>query len=187
MKTFKQFTNETLFDFILETPWMNTYFSKEKMDILTHDTRQLINDSPSPEEKVDQNFFHKTLNGDHAYFNRDDNGEINAFSLVTKDNVHRLTHKNTGSAQQIHSFMIHHAEQYGSIKSDTTNTKGSKHLWTSLVKSNPTNKKFHTINSNTEEKNPIDANNIDGVSDKIWGRHFKFNNIILVMTHHDPA
>jgi len=187
MKTYKQFINKTLFDFVSETPLMDTYFTKEKMDILTNETRRLINASPSSEEKLEQNFFHKTLNGDHAYFNRDDNGDINAFSLVTKDNVHRLTHKNTGCAQQIHSFMIHHAEQYGSIKSDTTNTKGSKHLWTSLIKSNPSNKKFHTINSNTKEKIPIDANNIDDVSDKIWGRHSKFNDITLVMTHHDSA
>lgn len=179
MKKFKEFTS------LLETPTMNNFLSKDIMNDLATKARQAINDSPSTEENIDHNSYHKMVNGDHAYFNKNDAGEINALSFVTKDNVHKITHKNTGSAQQIHSFMIHHAEQYGAIQSDMTNTEGSKHLWTSLVKSSPPNKKFHYENLNTNEKVPVDANNIDKHSDNIWGRHSKFNDIRMVMTHHD--
>jgi hypothetical protein len=181
MKKFKEFTS------LLETPMMNNYWTKDKMSVLSDTAKQNIKDSTYPEEKVGHDFYHKIVNGDHAYFNKNNDGEVNAFSLVTKDNIHKLTHKNTGTAQQIHSFMIHHAKQHGSIKTDMTNTEGSKHLWTSLVKSSPPNKKFHYENLVTNEKVPVDTNNIDTVSDKIWGRHSKFNDVKLVMTHHDSA
>ncbi len=180
MKKFKEFTN------LLETPIMNSYWTKDKISILSDTAKQNIKDSTYPENKIDNNFYYKMVNGDHAYFNKN-NDKVNAFSIVTKDNIHKLTHKGTDNAQQIHNFMIHHAEQHGSIKTDTNNTKGSKHLWTSLIKSKPINKNFHYLNLNTQEKVSVDSNNIDDVSDKIWGRHSKFNNIQLVMTHHDPA
>ena len=179
MKKFKDFAN------LLENPMMNDYLSKDKMDNLGEQTRYLIKNSTSPEEKVGHNLYHKMLDGDHAYFNKKDN-EVNALSIVTNNNVHRMTHKNNGSGKQIHTFMLHHAEQHGSIQSDMSNTEGSKHLWTSLVKSKPVNKSFHTLNVKTQEKVPVDANNINEVSDKIWGRHSKFNDIRMVMIHHDP-
>lgn len=155
------------------------------MNGLAQDKRKFIKDSPSSEETINHNFYHKRINGDYIYYNKNSDNEVNAFSIVSDNNTHKLTHKNTGDAHQIHLFMIHHAEKHGFIQSDESNTEGSKNLWTTLIKSKPVNKTFHVINTQTQEKFSVNSNNIDDVSDKIWGKHSRFNNIRLVMTHHD--
>ena len=183
MKTFKKFTNDT--KLVIENPLINTYLSKDRLNRLAQDKRQLIKDSPSPEETIDHNFYHKKINDDHVYYNKNSNNEVNAFSIVSNDNVHKLTHKNNDDSHQIHLFMTHHAEKHGFIQSDESNTEGSKNLWTTLIKSKPVNKTFHVINAHRQEKFLVSSDNIDDVSDKIWGKHSRFNNIRLVMTHHD--
>jgi hypothetical protein len=79
--------------------------------------------------------------------------------------------------------MKHHAEQHGKIMSDAENTKGSKNLWTSLVKSKPENKTFHVVNDKTKEEHQVDHSNIDKESNHIWGKTADKRNIRIEMRH----
>lgn len=128
-------------------------------------------------------FKHHISNGNHYYFNKN-NDNIHDISIVNNKNEQIGVHKGSDGQHKIHDFMIKHAEDHGKISTSKINTPGSKHLWVSLVKSNPKNKTFHLIDKNTGTETKIDSNNIDSKSHHIWGIDNKFSNIALEMRHH---
>lgn len=171
--------------YLLEMPQINTYHSKALMNHMADQNRDLIHHSSEEEHHVGGGIYHKNIDGDHTYYKKDNSGKPNEFSVISNGNTHKFTHKGTGSVKNIHNIMTHHAEKHGFIQSDTSNTEGSKKLWTSLIKSKPKNKSFHVINKYTREKIPVDHANIDKLSNAIWGTSSKHGETRLVMKHND--
>lgn len=176
MKTFQEF--------MAEMPQINSYVSKERVGRMANNTKKDINSSESKETKHG-NFYHKVIDGEdgdtNAYYKKDAEGNPTSFSLVY-NHAHVFTHKGTGSAADIHQYMLHHAKQHGSLSSDKSNTEGSKNLWKNLIKSNPKGYKFH-YNDSSGNKVHVHKDNIDDHSDKIWGTSLDHSKVKLVMTH----
>jgi hypothetical protein len=177
MKTFQKF--------IAEMPQINTYHNKDRMSEYAEDVRNRIHNSSEKEEKLGNNIYRKNIENNHVYYNKDENSYPKEISIISRGNTHLFTHRGSGNTSTIHKFMLHHAKEYGSLQSDTSNTEGSKKLWTSLIQSNPKNKSFHTVNKYTREKKPLDSNTLNSNIDQIWGQSTKHSEIRLVMTHHD--
>lgn len=171
--------------FLEEMPQINTYHSKELMNNMSNQNREMIHKSDSKESHLGDGIHYKNIDGDHVYYKKDNDGKPKEFSVVSSGNTHRFTHKGNGDSRNIHSFMIKHAEKHGRIQSDTSNTEGSKKLWTSLIKSKPKSKSFYVVNKYTREKTQIDHNNIDKMSPHIWGTSSKHNETRIVMQHND--
>lgn len=176
MKTFQQF--------VTEMPQINSYVSKARVGRMAEYTKKDIKNSSSKETNHGS-FYHKIIDGENgdtdAYYKKDSEGQPTSFSLV-HDHVHVLTHKGSGSAKDIHQYMLHHAKQHGSLSSDKSNTEGSKNLWKTLVKSNPKDYRFH-YNDSSGNKVNVHKDNIDDHSDKIWGTSLDHSKVKLVMTH----
>jgi len=64
-------------------------------------------------------------------------------------------------------MMKHYIHNHNPLSQDSTNTPGSKKLWTDFVKSSPENIEFHhTHNGNKITK--LNKDNIDKESKNIW-------------------
>lgn len=172
-------------DFLLEMPQINTYHTKSLMKTMSDQNRDLIHNSTEKEHHIGNGIYYKNIDDNHTYYKKDSEGKPNEFSVISRGNTHSFTHRGTGTANTIHQIMIHHAEKHGFIQSDTSNTEGSKKLWTSLIKSKPKNKSFHVINKYTREKISVDHTNIDKLSNDIWGTSTKHGETRLVMKHND--
>jgi hypothetical protein len=170
--------------FLYEMPQINTYISKERFKRKAAETTGKL--SSLPHKDIGRGIYHhKDEDGRHFYFNKDSNGNAKDLSVIDKDNIQKSASKGGEGSHNIHDFMIKHAENHGKVTSDETNTMGSKHLWSTLVKSAPKNKTFHMVDHNSGSEHLIDKNNIDAMSHKIWGKSDSHGNINIEMRHHD--
>lgn len=179
-------SKKTYRDFISEMPSINTHFSKEEMGGLADDYRDIIKNHSNKETHLGNGHYHTDVGTSHAYYTKNQDGSPNAISIVNKeDNVHRMVHKGSDSAATIHKFMTHHAKTHGSIKTDISNTKGSKHLWHSLVKSSPDHMKFYMHDRRKGTTQEINKHNIDDHINHIWGNSGHHTRVQVEMKH-DP-
>lgn len=133
----------------------------------------------------DDVFHHTSSNGNHYYFNKNEDGSTKDLSVINKNHSQLAAGKGSNDKHNIHKFMIKHAETYGKVSSDSTNTTGSKHLWTSLIKSKPKNKSFHIVDDRNKSEEDVDHSNVDNKAHKIWGTGKEYSHIKLEMRHHD--
>lgn len=171
--------------FITEMPRMSRDHTKTVMTYMSDKVRKHLS-SLDHHNKIGSDMYHHKVGDNHVYYNKTDNG-IGELSVIDKYHTQTGTDKGSGSANNIHEFMKKHAELHGHVRSDSTNTKGSKHLWTSLIKSKPKNKSFYVHNLNTGDKESVDYTNIDSKSSKIWGTSKQHEHARLVMQHHDQG
>jgi len=170
-------------NYIAEAPQMSPTLTKNAMRSMTNSfTRDNLTKHPETHKHLGGDYYYHKEGDTHQYFRKHD-GNIKEISLVTRDHVHKVTDSGGGDVKHIHNFMKHHAETHGRIRSDATNTKGSKSMWIGLVKSKPTHKTFHVINTKTNKEHPVDHHTIDKESHKIWGDSDDHQHIRIEMRH----
>lgn len=168
--------------FITEMPEMNSFLSKERVRDGSKDIDKVLAQTKE-ETHLGNGIFTKKIGNIAYYYNKNHDNSTKDFSVVTDDNVHKLTRKGGTRQHQIHDFMIHHATNHGLVRSDDSNTEGSKKLWIELIKKKPKNMSFHVQSPSGNFS--VDHTNIDDHADKIWGlgRHYKA--VRLEMRHDD--
>lgn len=165
-------------------PQINTYISKDRFKREVAKTTTKL--ASLPHKHIGNGVYHhRSEDGKNLYFNKDAHGNAKDLSVIDKNHIQKSASKGGEGAHQIHDFMVKHAEKHGRVISDETNTAGSKHLWTSLVKASPKNKTFHMVDHNTGKEHPINKNNIDDMSHKIWGKSDAHSRVHIEMRHHD--
>lgn len=100
--------------------------------------RDSISSNQSVHERLGDSYHViKHPSGDRIYF-RKVGDDIKEFSHVTRNNVHMFTAKGDGGdPKHIHNFIKHHINEAGHIFSSSSNTEGSKKLWTVFNDENP--------------------------------------------------
>ena len=171
MRTFKEYRQEMILErFLNEMPAMMAdslpMLNSKKSE---YDT-QLASAPNNKEFDVDSGEVHsysgKHPEGfQHVYYHKH-NGEIGAVSHII-NNVQKFVHKGSSDKSVIHDIMSHHIGTHGTLSTDRSNSPGSKHLWTSYVKS--THKNIHFTHEYKDVKSKLTPDNIDAQSDKIWG------------------
>ena len=170
MKSFKTF--------VTENPVIDPTLTKNTFKLGADHYRQLIHKHIHPTAThIGNNHYTSTTDDDHLYY-RHDGTKIHEISTIEHGtNIQNHAEKHSGSSEHIHEFMKYHAKKFGSVKSDSVHTPGSKKLWKDLIKSNSPGYSFHHITKNGISK--INKDNIK--DDEIWGNDKHHS--ILEMKH----
>ena len=160
LKSFKQFINEQ--------PKINLYHSKERMQNETDKIRSNLDHSKS--NKIDIEYYHqKDANGNHYYY-RHDGTKPRELSIINKDNIHQIAHKDSGNSNHIKNFIYHHVNNYGNVSSDNSNTEGSKKIWMEISKEHPKNMSLYHHNDETNSSVKIDHHYLKNNEHELWNK-----------------
>lgn len=170
MKTFKEY--------LAEMPTINKYHTKEFLRRLGKPVYDYIEKNHNSAKSIGKDHFHlKISNGADIYYHHD-GVSAKEMSYINNDSQVGVD-KNSGDTSHIHSFMRHHIDTNGKLKSDSSNTEGSKKLWKTFIKNNK-DLKYHYVDDKTGIKTEVNSDNIDNHESKIWGDSDKFRDLKIV-------
>lgn len=173
MKSFKSF--------IKETPQLNAFLEKPIMKSIRKQYSDTIKQNHHNAELIDkENNFYKLKEGKYTHYYRmgsDDNPiEISSFD---NENSQRHVSKGDGNSENNIKFMYLHANGVGEIKSDSSNTDGSKNLWKKIIKSPEDG--FSTFHHYKGNENTIDQDYLKNNENNIWNTSLDATNHRIVL------
>lgn len=173
MKSFKLF--------IKETPQLNSYLEKPIMKNIRKQYSDSIKQNHHKSELIDkENNFRRIKEGNYTHYYRTDSDnnpvEISSFD---KENTQNHVSKGNGNSENNIKFMYLHANDVGEIRSDSSNTEGSKKLWKKII--NSPKEGFSTIHQYKGKEHKIDQEYLNKNEHNIWNKSLDATNHRIIL------